>query len=110
MSVGLYHTFTELDTMNTERLTDVQRIFNKVIEANIYHVGRVRMMCWALRVARDTGVITAEDETLALHAINEYLQDFVFLAYALESRGMPCTFEDRLKLYQDWENRPKLTH
>jgi hypothetical protein len=88
----------------------VQAIFDKVITAGLYPVPscNISFMCEALWCARFDGCITKEEETYAIDAIRLYLNGQLTLSYFLNVvLNLSCTIEDRLKIYQNWANRPQ---
>lgn len=68
-------------------------------------------MCWALRVAEKKGLITSEERVTASYAVEEYLHLFpctgAYLWQRLFWAKMPHAPDDLIKLYSDWDNRPK---
>lgn len=90
----------------------VQEIFNLAIETGAYSkLDGERFMCLALDGMRYDGQITIGECQLAENEIERYLtylgRKGGALEPALERSGLPFSFEDRLKIYQNWENRPK---
>lgn len=91
----------------------IQEIFNVVIEEGFYKSPSCSLMCFALIDAFDAGVISSEEMDAAHEAIRNYLTQTgeynpIFLKSALFLSGLPYSFEDRLAIYKDWDNRPKL--
>ena len=86
--------------------TLVQKVFNKVMAANLY---QGNLMCFSLAQASACEVINEEEYSMAKEAINEYLKDAITLGVALKANGLPCEISDRIAIYKDWTNRPKLT-
>ncbi len=96
---------------------DVQAVFDKVINAGYY--GRPRhgnehvmssFMCISLDRARNNGLITWDECTLAKTAISGYLTEcFSSLTNALAYNRHPFNITARLAIYRDWANRPVLT-
>lgn len=91
----------------------VQEVFNDVIDEGFYfdestYGKSARHMCGALYYAWYNGHITEAEYQRADAEIREYLQDHAFLRYALEVTGLPHEYEDRLAIYRNWANRPKL--
>ena len=91
----------------------VQEIFDTVIETG--HYGKRRQgvicetyMCFALSNACRRNVITSEESDFAHDLIRGYLTDSVTLKGALSYSSLPSSKDDRLAVYQNWENRPKL--
>lgn len=91
----------------------VQEIFNLAIKTGAYKLNGERFMCLALDSMRYNGLITIDECQLAENEIERYLKYLGnkvkggYLGVALERSGLPFSFEDRLKIYQNWENRPK---
>lgn len=106
-----------VNNANTTEHRDVQAVFDTVIDAGYYGElqplvsGRVSpYMCIALNYARDDGVITWDECTLAKTEISNYLPECVSkLVTALAMNNLPHCFTSRLALYRDWANRPPLT-
>lgn len=91
----------------------IQEIFNVVIEEGFYKSTSRSLMCSAIVDAFDAGVISLKEKDAAHEAIRDYLAqtgeyDPIFLKSAFFLSGLPYSFEDRLAIYKDWENRPKL--
>lgn len=109
-------------------MRSIQEIFDKVIRAGLYddfhqepelyktveidgeEYAAYPYMCNALASAECAGVITESERMLAQEAIDAYLDptDRAYLINALYVNGLPNEFEDRLKIYNNWEKRPKL--
>lgn len=87
--------------------TDVQKIFDKVIERGHY-TRRFDWMCINLEVAEYYDVINKEQEEIARQSIKEYLGFYVTLSMALSDSYLDASFAGRLAIYKDWVNRPKL--
>lgn len=90
----------------------VQETFNKAIDLGHYtHKGGAgnigsRWMCNALDTTYEAGHITFEELNAALDEIALYIKGSVLLSNFLAQRGIPCSFSDRLAIYQNWENKP----
>lgn len=96
-------------------MRNIQEIFDVVIDRGFYSNVPIYnwaswYMCEAVYFAQVTGHITGAERRMAVDAINEYLQAYVFLRAALSCSDLPCGYEDRLAIYKDWANRPQLTH
>ena len=91
----------------------VQEIFDTVIQTG--HYGKRKQgvicetyMCFALTNACRHQVITSEESDFAHDLIKDYLTESATLKGALGYNRLPSSSDDRLALYQNWENRPKL--
>lgn len=98
-----------------------QEIFNLAISTGLYGPDAVRIlcpdnkwrdakrhMCFSLQHLYYSKQITNEEYAQADREINRYLREFGYLPSALEANSLPSSFQDRLAIYKDWENRPKL--
>lgn len=105
----------------------VQEVFNAIIESGLFKESEKPMrgshtkypaMCLEAHTAYLDGVITAEEKLLVFTETQRYLNRMLdgvmppyhgpaYLAIVLDLLDMPCHYNDRLKIYQDWENRPK---
>lgn len=99
-----------------------QEIFNLAISTGLYSDGVKRYvecpdgierlstphMCFALISLEFSGQITFCEHYQAETEIQEYLANWGYLEEALLSNDLPFSFKDRLAIYMDWENRPKL--
>jgi hypothetical protein len=88
---------------------EVQEIFNKVINAGYYTGSDYGFMCLSLSVANNQQVITAEERFTTIEEIANYIGSHITLMAYLESLQLPYRGTDRLKIYQDWANRPHPT-
>lgn len=86
--------------------TLVQNVFNKVMAANLY---QGNLMCFSLANASAGDIISSDEYFTAKAAIERYLQGAITLGVALKTNGLPCEISDRVAIYKDWANRPKLT-
>lgn len=87
----------------------VQRTFNLVINSGYYGYKR-GMMCCSLNDAYLDGVIAKREWRSAKQTIKEYLLELggcLTLESSLRRRGLPSSFEDRKKIYQNWDSRPR---
>lgn len=89
-------------------MTDVQTIFDKVIASGRYSEARTLFMCTALAACLHADTLTYEEVLAAKNEIDHYLGDYNTLERALIGAGLPRQFKDRLAIYRDWANRPKL--
>lgn len=89
-------------------MTDVQAIFNKVIASGRYSESGTRFMCTALTLCLRQCLLPHEEVMLAKNEIDQYIGDYQTLGRVLEDSGLPFMFKDRLAIYKDWANRPKL--
>ena len=99
-----------------------QEIFNLAISTGLYSDSVKRYvkcsdgierlstphMCFALISLEYSGQITPDEHYQAVMEIEKYLTDWGYLEEALVSNDLPSSFQDRLAIYKDWENRPKL--
>lgn len=94
--------------MNEPR--DVQTIFNIVIESGHYNEDNLDWMCGSLKHCRHDGLISQLEVDIAVNEIEAYLDtaECAFLRTGLWQSGLPYNFADRLAIYKDWANRPKL--
>lgn len=86
--------------------TPVQNIFNKIMDAGLY---QGNLMCFSLANAVAGSVITEKEYLTAKAAIEMYICGAVTLGVALVHNGLPHEISDRIAVYKDWANRPKLT-
>lgn len=115
-----------MNELNQSVLT-IQEILNIVIESGCYgkestildeeHYKSInwneasnRYMCSALYIARQRELITFEDCSYATNEIMDYIYSTgaakSYLSAMLKFFDQPHEFEDCLKIYQDWNNRP----
>lgn len=94
----------------------LQEIFNLVIDNKYYHKDNFTHMCYALNQAKFDGVITDIEYKKARNAIKHYLNKYAkvlgsrnSMRVLLKEMNRSCEFEDSLKIYKDWKNRPKTT-
>ena len=89
----------------------VQKIFNKVIEARFYGFSlngfySSRFMCCALENAADAGVISFKECDIGKFVIQQYLGSYPSLKNFLDARKLPAALENRLAIYKNWRARP----
>lgn len=98
-------------------MKNIQEIFNVVIAEGFYQPNYLathysEYMCISLKYAENRGVITKEEMYEALESIATYLKEDLDGIEGLETllieHNLPSDFPARLKIYQDWENRPEL--
>lgn len=89
-------------------MSDVQAIFDKVIASGRYAEGITTFMCTALSLCLNHNLLTHGEVLIAKNEIDSYLGGYHTLGRALEDNGLPYFPKDRLAIYKDWENRPKL--
>lgn len=96
-------------------MRNIQEIFNVVIAEGFYQPNYLAThysdyMCFSLDVAERRKVITKEEMKEAQEAIAIYLKEYLGcgLETLLVEHNLPSDFPARLKIYQDWENRPEL--
>lgn len=87
--------------------TDVQKIFDKVIESGHYR-SKFGLMCLSLQEARYCDAINKKQKEIAKQSIKEYLGFYPTLVMALRGNNLDASFASRLAIYKDWANRPKL--
>lgn len=87
--------------------TDVQKIFNKVIESGHY-TRRFDWMCLSLETAEYCDAINKEQKEIARQSIKEYLGSYATLTKALSDSNLDCSFEARKAIYLNWDKRPEL--
>lgn len=96
----------------------IQQIFDAVIAAGNYHRVYVgcfssEYMCNALDNGVKRGTITDKEHDKAMAAIKRYMGKYLgigtgrSLVYGLAIKGVPFTFDARLKIYQNWAKRPR---
>lgn len=100
---------------SSQPTTDIQEIFNIVIDAGFYDPrGRVThdLSRLFMRLALDSAAIehriTRYQCIIAQNAIKKYLVGTGYLTEALAANGLPYGPEDLLAVYTDWANRPEL--
>ena len=91
-------------------MRSIQEVFNLAIA----HAGYPEVngyMCSAVAVLRRDNRISVEERDSTWYSIDDYLEPAksVFLEWALRAKGLPSTPNDRLAIYKDWANRPKLS-
>lgn len=89
-------------------MTDVQAIFDKVIASGRYAEGITTFMCTALTLCLNHKILEHAEVLIAKNEIDSYLGGYHTLGRALDDNGLPCNPKDRLEIYKDWANRPKL--
>jgi hypothetical protein len=81
----------------------VQKILDKVIASGFYY----NLMCYAIHAACDNNIISNEERKLAISEISKYVGKHWSLERKLDSMWYHYTFQDRLRVYKDWKNRPE---
>ena len=89
-------------------MTDVQDIFDKVIVYGRYAEGITTFMCTALSLCLRSDILDYAEVLIAKNEIDHYLGGYHTLGRALDDNDLPCKPKDRLAIYKDWANRPKL--
>jgi len=101
-------------------MKNLQEIFNQAIDLGYYqgHRGKI-YMCFALSDMREDSVISAWECFRARRKIKQYMYEIdhaksgysyaCTLELSLHRRGLPCEDNDRLAIYKDWKNRPRVT-
>ena len=91
-------------------MTDVQEIFNRVIDQGYYTPYDYSVMCNSLHNALCGDVISTDEYRFARKQIGNYLlpTNCAYLRTALAQAGLPHTIEARTAIYRDWANRPSL--
>jgi hypothetical protein len=96
----------------------IQQTFDAVIAAGNYdrvYVGcfSSEYMCNALANGVNRGTITDKEHDRAMAAIKKYMAKYFgigtgyCLSHGLVIKGVPFTFDARLKIYQNWAKRPR---
>lgn len=92
-------------------MNDIQETLNKVIDSGIYRTNDFSsLMCVAIGRAVSLGLVSAKEAIKTENAICEYIKPYGSLSPALFNNGLPYEFNDKLKIYKDWANRPKLNN
>lgn len=88
----------------------IQEVFDVVIKEGYYSKNYTKsiFMCIALASAYNNKVITLVEYKKCKKAISRYLGNSILLKNKLTKNGLPFNFDDTLKIYLDWGNRPKL--
>lgn len=86
---------------------DVQAIFNKVIVSGQYEEA-TWFMCSALAPCLRSNIINQAEFLAAKGEIEHYLGEYHTLGRALKQSHLPYSPKDKLEIYKDWANRPKL--
>lgn len=86
-------------------MSEVQTIFNKVINAGHYN-NQIDLMCWALDDAKFAKIISIQEYRVAKEEIRKYLGAFGSLSGFLAFKLHDHDFSTRFAIYKDWENRP----
>lgn len=85
----------------------VQEIFDAVIDGGFY-TEREDLMCFSLGGACFEGVISKKEREIAAGSIQSYLRPYYSLESKLSCYDLPNKFPNRLAIYRDWANRPRL--
>lgn len=93
----------------------IQDLFDWLIDAGYYDPFTTetrKFMCFAIRDAAKSGVITEEEEKLLFEAIGRYLISLAgrwndSLENVLMQSGRDSSSAARMKIYLDWRNRPR---
>ena len=93
--------------MTEERL---QEIFNLMIETGLYDPrpkkdSSKRFMCNAINTSIELGVLSDEEASMAVRAIDDYLGIYGTMKQALLNNHSD---KQPMDIYRDWANRPKL--
>lgn len=99
----------------TKRKT-IQQVFDLAIETGAYDFDN-RYMCHAIDTLAVQGLIADHESIKVKTAINKYIGQVIYedgskvisLHSALSIRKIPNDFYDRLAIYKDWANRPRLS-
>ena len=97
-------------TETEDKDAKVQAIFDKVIKAYFYPIPNetTHWMCEALWLARRHNIVSRDEQEYAVHAIKDYLKGHLTLRAFLKGElNLPNSIEDRLKIYQNWSDRPQ---
>lgn len=102
--------------------SNVQALINKVLDSDYRvmvavapsHI-RFPAMCTRIDAVITKGIITHLEATQLKHEISNYMEELridgdlsPFLGPRLKAHGLPSTALDRLAIYEDWENRPRI--
>ena len=97
-----------------QSLDSVQEIFDKVIDNGYYTsiAGNEKFkysnyMCYSLKYAYEDNIITKKDFFLARKEIEQYI-GMSGLESVLSWNRLPSNYDDRLKIYRNWEDKPVL--
>lgn len=92
----------------------IQEIFNLMIDEELYDPHCVFdngnasiFMCNALITAYERELVSNEEASKTILAIEKYIGNYSTIRYALK---INCIDTDPLSVYKDWANRPKLTY
>lgn len=70
-------------------------------------------MCDVLETICADGVITEEELNFSSDEIAKYIQESKYNAYCmsffLSKNSLPSSHEDKIKIYKDWSNKPKIS-
>jgi hypothetical protein len=112
---GKKYTLTSGRKLYTTQTTNVQDLFNKLINlgyyASIPTYNSSRFMCIAAVYAKAEKAITPEEYAELVTAIKNYLQRGAAeysLDRLLQINGLPCNFNACLQVYKNWSKRPTL--
>ena len=95
---------------------DIQEVFDLLIDQGIYdpHCPNLttswEFMCEALDYAEERELIPKEIAESVKERIEKYIEGYISLRIKLLHNNLPSKPDDLLKIYQDWKNRPELTH
>ena len=100
-------------------MRSLQDIFNHMIDGGFYteefnESGRGDpYMCNALERAHDEGEISRDERDFALNEIDSFInpdndEEKRTLRSALYENAMRCGYEDKCKIYRNWDKRPVL--
>lgn len=113
---GLAVVLLRMYDIKTARTT--QEVFNIILDSGMYvskpdyvEVDETSMfMCHCILYARDLNLITSIEEKQTIASIAEYIKDRprMSLAEKLKKNNLPNSYQDRLAIYRDWANKPKL--
>jgi len=89
-------------------MRNLQDIFNVVIESGLYR--EEMYMCHALSRALYRDLISLDEYIKASTSIDIYLKfrSSLSMKRVFEQCGRKTTMQDRLAIYKDWRNRPRL--
>ncbi len=97
---------------------NTQEILNLVIDGGFYTESKETpsktvFMCIAIKYAMIAGAVSEADYNATRETIDEWLCNVgdyskdVVLEDVLEEVGIPNTYEERVKIYRNWDNRPR---
>lgn len=110
-------------------MKSIQEILNLALESNLYISREVYdlqelpldddhsyYMCDILGTLHDQNIITTQELHKVCSEITNYINsdsensgDVYSLESFLEKNSLPSSHEDKIKIYKDWKNKPKIS-